>query len=81
MKSPSSQDAWITFFSSSRGNIWLIEMSFIVTAAAVAGTKAASMYLDAKYHLRKDYREIKKIRKGTKMYLEAGKFLGLHLPY
>ncbi|EPE26716.1 Acetyl-CoA synthetase-like protein [Glarea lozoyensis ATCC 20868] len=43
----------------------------LVTAAAVAGTTLAGMYLDAKYHVRKDIRELNRGRTVVKMYAEA----------
>ncbi|CAG8973205.1 hypothetical protein HYALB_00006374 [Hymenoscyphus albidus] len=44
-----------------------------VTAAAVAGTAAAGMYLDGKYHFRKDIYEMMGKRVVEKMYQEAVK--------
>ena len=54
----------------------------IAAAAAVAGTTAAAMYLDAKHHIRKDIRIIRTIKLVENMYIEAGMSLwitlGLH---
>jgi hypothetical protein len=42
----------------------------------VAGLAASGVYLDAKYSLRKDVREVIRERTIAKLYAEAGKFQG-----
>lgn len=44
----------------------------IVTAAAVAGGTATAMYLDAKYHIRKDLRGMMGMKRVFKLYKQAG---------
>jgi hypothetical protein len=46
-----------------------------VTAAGVAGATAAAMYIDGRYHIRKDLRTLLGLRRAGKLYQKAGEQL------
>ena len=52
----------------------LTRHSWTVTAAAVAATASTALYLDGKYAVNKDIRDIRRMKAVVKLYTEAGKY-------